>query len=139
MKNSFLLDTQTFLWVMEGNARLSLKTMDRIEQVIQRDGKIYISAVSIWEIGKLNTQGSISLTMPCLQWVQEALQAPYVYLAPLSPEIAIESNQLPGFLSPDFVTCILIATARVYQVPLLTRDQEILDYAAQGHLESYIA
>jgi PIN domain nuclease of toxin-antitoxin system len=42
-----LLDTHTFIWYIEGNAKLTQKARDAIE--ISWD-KIYLSIISLWEI-----------------------------------------------------------------------------------------
>lgn len=42
-----LLDTHTFIWYIEGNAKLTQKARDIIE--ISGD-KIYLSIISLWEI-----------------------------------------------------------------------------------------
>ncbi len=44
---NILLDTHTFIWYIEGNAKLTQKARDAIE--IAGD-KIYLSIISLWEI-----------------------------------------------------------------------------------------
>lgn len=46
-----------------------------------------------------------------------------------SPRIAVESTQLPGEFHRDPADQIIVATARIYNCPLLTLDKKILDYA----------
>jgi PIN domain nuclease of toxin-antitoxin system len=46
----------------------------------------------------------------------------------LTPEIAIESTQLPGEFHRDPADQIIVATARIYNCPLLTSDKKIIDY-----------
>jgi len=66
--------------------------------------------------------------VPCEQWVSEALATPGLSLAPLTPEIAIDSTRLPGELHTDPSDRILVATARRLNVTLLTRDHQLLEY-----------
>lgn len=54
----------------------------------------------------------------------------------LSPEVLIESSFLPGSLHSDPADRILIATARAFDLTLVTRDQLILDYARSGHVRA---
>ena len=53
-------------------------------------------------------------------------------LAPLTPEIAIDSSFLPAPLHNDSADRLLIATARALQMPIVTRDRRILAYAQTG-------
>lgn len=139
MKNSFVLDTHVFFWLMEGNAQLSQNIVNKILTSVEKGGKLYLSAISIWEIGMLVSKGRITLREPTLQWVQEALSAPYIYLAPLSPEIAIESCNLPGVFHADPSDRLIVASARILRAPLLTRDERIIQYAKEGYIEAIAA
>ncbi len=79
----------------------------------------------------------LSLSMPLKDWVQEALSKPGIVLSPLSPNISIESTILPGTNLPsDPADKIIIATARVEKLILITRDQSIHRYAKQGHVKT---
>jgi PIN domain nuclease of toxin-antitoxin system len=54
----------------------------------------------------------------------------------LTPEAALAASFLPGHLHRDPADRLLIATARYLGVPLITRDEVILTYAASGHLQA---
>jgi PIN domain nuclease of toxin-antitoxin system len=53
----------------------------------------------------------------------------------LTPEIAMSCHLLSGFHS-DPIDRMLVATARIEGLTLVTRDRAILDYAAQGHVRA---
>ncbi|HSA82261.1 MAG TPA: type II toxin-antitoxin system VapC family toxin, partial [Geminicoccaceae bacterium] len=89
-----------------------------------------------WELSLLDAKSRIRLNLPCLAWVRTALERSAALMAPLTAEIAIESNHLPGAFHNDPVDRILVATARIEDLTLATRDRAILDYAAQGHLRA---
>jgi PIN domain nuclease of toxin-antitoxin system len=57
-----------------------------------------------------------------------ALQYPGIQLLALTPEIAVESTRLPGEFHRDPADQIIVATARIYDCPLLTVDDRILKY-----------
>lgn len=133
--NNILLDTHIFIWLMSGSDRLTQKAKKSIETCTENEGYIFVSAISIWEIGMLAQKGRLTLKEPILQWIQESLSAPYIQLATLSPEIAVESCQLPGEFHGDPADRMIIATSRVLNTPLLTMDDRILSYANNGHLE----
>lgn len=73
-------------------------------------------------------------TKPIHQWVEESLSQPGVNLSFLSPEIAIESSFLPGELHGDPAYKILVATARIGDLVLFTRDRKILSYGEAGYV-----
>ncbi len=55
----------------------------------------------------------ILLSKPVNQWIDEALTAPGLELAPLSAAVAIESCGLPGVIHADPADRLIIATARI--------------------------
>jgi PIN domain nuclease of toxin-antitoxin system len=52
------------------------------------------------------------------------------------PEAAIEAAFLPGEPHRDPADRLLIATARQLRATLITRDELILAYARQGHVDA---
>lgn len=72
---------------------------------------------------------------PTKQWVTRVLQDFGLTLAPITPDIAVDSKELPRGLTGDPADRILVATARAGGVTLATRDKLILDYARQGHVK----
>ncbi len=61
---------------------------------------------------------------------------PSIELIPLTPEIAVENSQLPDEFHGDPADRLLIATARICGMTLLTRDEKILDYAKKELLQA---
>ena len=57
-----------------------------------------------------------------------SLGYPGISLLQLTPEIAIESTNLPGNFHRDPSDQIIVATARVHHCPLITSDNKITDY-----------
>ena len=66
----------------------------------------------------------------------EVIATPGVRIEALTPEVLIESSFLPGVLHRDPADRILIATARRFDLTLVTRDHTILDYAQEGHVRA---
>jgi PIN domain nuclease of toxin-antitoxin system len=62
---------------------------------------LLVSVISVWEIGMLESKGRLLLNLPCEAWVREALKTPGLTLAPLTPEIAVDSTRLPGAFHGD--------------------------------------
>ena len=127
--NNLLLDTHVLIWLMNGDDALSKKSQKIIENA-RKDGNIFISAISVWEVGMLEQKQRIILNRPCLEWIKDALHYG-IRLSSLTPEIAIESCQLPGYSAGDPADRIIIATARIESLTLLTCDERILAYGKQ--------
>lgn len=131
---AILLDTHIWIWVVKGETeQLSDAGVEEIERG-SREGRILVSAISVWEVAMLEAKRRLTLSRPIDEWVRSALRAPGVQLLGLSPEIAIESTRLPGSPGGDSADRILIAGARVAGARLATRDRGILGYAGQGHV-----
>lgn len=127
--NNLLLDTHVLIWLMNGDDTLSKESQKVIEQA-RKNGNIFISAISVWEVGMLEQKQRIILNKPCLEWIKGSLQYGIRLLA-LTPEIAIESCQLPRYSAGDPADRIIIATARIESLVLLTCDERILAYGNQ--------
>lgn len=85
-----------------------------------------------WHAG--GHKGRIPFAMDCGQWVMKALTGPSIVLAPLTPEIAIQSSRLPGVFHGDPADRIIAATALLLNARLITKDKAVLAYARQGHI-----
>ncbi len=103
---------------------MSDATRSRVSEAAGR-GEAWVSVISVWEVALLEAKGRIGLTLPLSEWVTRAL-APPLKLAPLTPEIAIESSRLPPPFHNDPADRILMATARLEGLTLVTRDGRIL-------------
>jgi PIN domain nuclease of toxin-antitoxin system len=90
----------------------------------------------VWEVGVLSAKGRIQLSVPLRDWVDGALSAPGIRFAPLDAAAAAESALLPGELHGDPADRILIATARTQNIPLATRDNDILEYGKLGFVRT---
>ena len=133
-----LLDTHVWLWLVAGSPDLSGDARDIIKGAIGA-GTLRIAAISLWEIGLLAARGCIVLGKSIGLWLEEALADPGPAIDPLSPQIAIEASFLPDAFHRDPADRLIVATARVTNATLMTRDRRILDYAARGHLSAIAA
>ena len=129
-----LLDTHYWIWLQSGlKYQLTPKILRLIEQAAAK-GRMLLSVISVWELGVLEAKGRVRLQLPCDQWVREALATPGLSLAPLTPEIALESSRLPGAFHGDPADRIIVATARSFGARLLTRDRKMIEYGRQRHV-----
>jgi PIN domain nuclease of toxin-antitoxin system len=121
------LDTHIWVWWVLDDARLSANHRQLIAAA-EATG-IGVSVISCWEVAKLVALGRLILPLPVMEWLDQALAYPGVQLLDLTARIAVESTQLPGRFHRDPADQIIVATARVHDIPLLTVDRRILDYA----------
>ncbi len=135
-QHKLLLDTHVWIWLMNGDLRLSSNFLKAVNRCQKHDG-ILISAISIWEIGMLVEKKRIELEMDCLDWVERSLALPGMALIPISPKIAIQSARLSGVIHGDPADRIIAATAIEENAVLVTHDQKILDYGTDKFLSVY--
>ena len=130
-----VIDTHVWLWLESDPDRLSEQARSRIERAAQV-GKLWVSVMSVWEIGMLVAKDRIRLSMPVDEWVRQASATPGMQMLGVVPEIALESTRLPDGPHGDPVDRLLMASARVHNLTLITADEKILAYADQGHLKA---
>ena len=131
-----VLDTHIWIWLMLGNEKLSQSAQRHIEQSA-RMGEVLVPAISVWEVSMLESKGHLTFTTSVSHWIEQALKAPGVRLVPLTPEIAVDSCNLPGAFHGDPADRLIVATTRMQDATLVTQDQKILDYSNSGHLKVY--
>lgn len=130
-----LLDTHVLVWLLAGSDRLGGKARKAIQDGATED-RLYLSAISPWEIAMLVSKGRLALDRDVGEWVREALALPGIRLEPISPEVAVASTRLPGELHADPADRIIAATARHLGAVLVTADGPLLAYGAAGHLKT---
>lgn len=129
-----VLDTHVWIWLESDPDRLGESARSHIEQAA-RSGRLWVSVMSVWEIGMLVAKDRIRLSMPVDEWVRQASITPGMQMLGVTPEIALESTRLPDTPHGDPVDRLLIASARVHNLALVTADEKILAYADLGHLK----
>ena len=77
----------------------------------------------------LERDGKLELAGGVERWPLEALSKTGITLLPFSPAIAIESVNLPLLMHKDPSDRILVASARIEQMTLVTADKAILAFA----------
>lgn len=131
----YLLDTHLWMWLIEGDGRLNKAQVEKFD-IYQREGRIFASVISAWEIALLVSLKRVVLSMEVDTWLRTTIEPGRIQLLPLSLDAAIEANRLPGNVHRDPVDRILVATARQMDMTLLTRDDVLLAYAKQGHFRA---
>lgn len=132
---NLLLDTHTWIWLNNGSNELSNKIIRQIDHAAE-NGNVFISAISVWEIATLTAKKRLILRTSLREWVDEALSQMGVNLVPIAPDISIESVELPNGFHGDPADRLIVATARIKRMVILTRDSKILTYAKEGFIQT---
>ena len=119
-----LLDTHTLLWWQAASDRLS----PRARRLIDAAPRLFLSAISVWELAMLVDKGVVALDRPTQIWVPDLLADGIVTIAELTPGIAVAAAHLDEFTG-DHADRIIYATAVQNQLTLVTKDDRLADYA----------
>ncbi|GAB6042515.1 type II toxin-antitoxin system VapC family toxin [Endothiovibrio diazotrophicus] len=125
-----LLDTHILIWTLLGEP-----VSDRAKEAIREAASVsalFVSVVTAWEVGMLESKGRFVPTKGALEWFREAMALPGLRLVPLDSEVAIRSASLPDGFHGDPADRMLVETARARELTLITRDRKILAYGHKG-------
>ena len=120
-----LLDTHIWIWWVQGDPRLTEQHQTYLQT--HESAGIGVSIYSCWEVAKLVEYNRLTLSCDLETWFRSALAYPGVQLLELTLPIAIESTRLTGFHKGP-ADQIIVATAKVLGISLLTADEKILNY-----------
>ncbi len=130
----FLLDTCVILFTLEAT-KLLVDAEKQLQQATNF-GRVIVSPISAWEIGKLVGSGKLKLPIDPLDYFNSFANRKGISVCSLSPEVLVRSSMLPELTHKDPMDCILIATARIHNFTLVTSDRAILAYGALGHVKT---
>ena len=122
----YLLDTHAWIWALEAPEKLPAPI--RAMLLESENLPFGLAAISPWEVAKKASKGLMHLSMPVRQWVAHATQAPFIELLPLSVDIALESAHLPAPFHKDPADQMIVATARLHSLVLISADQRLHTY-----------
>jgi len=122
----YLLDTHVWYWLMEAPKKVPAKVRRRLQQT--GAAPFGLSAISLWEIAKLDEKRKIDFKIQLHHWMNDALNPQFVQKIELDEQVAVESTRLPEGFHRDPSDQIIVATARVHNLTLITADRKILAY-----------
>jgi PIN domain nuclease of toxin-antitoxin system len=114
--------------------RMSESSLQAIRETQASRGGIYVSAITAWEVATLVRRGRYRLLVSPKSWFDRLLALLGVRLAELTPEVLIDSTELPGMPPVDPADRMIIATARHHGLVLVSRDRKLIGYGKQGHV-----
>lgn len=117
-----LLDTHIWLWSWTEPRRLGRRAA---LEIASPRNEIWLSPVTIWEIQALVRKGRVNLRDTPGRWIRRALDEAPLLDAPITREVALELDST-GLEHDDPGDRLLVATARVYDLTLVTADDRLL-------------
>jgi PIN domain nuclease of toxin-antitoxin system len=121
---TFLLDTN--VWLRGVTEPMTLP--EAIRKILsEREALFGLSAISLWEVGKKHQIGRLDLKMELRAWLREAV-ASSLQVLPITPEVVAEAMSLPDFPNRDPADELIVATARIHRLTLLTADTKLKNY-----------
>src|SRR5579862_412180 len=122
MPQKLLLDTHIWVWSLLEPRKISRKTARALDAPAT---ELWISPISSWEILLLCQKKRLSLQPNAARWITAALSSNRCREAPVTHEVALAVDHvvLPH---ADPFDRLLAATARVFDLTLVTADENIL-------------
>jgi PIN domain nuclease of toxin-antitoxin system len=121
-----LLDTHVWVWLAMDSKRLSRAALAAIRRAADAGG-ISVASISLWELATLIDQGRIRAPGTIESSVRAVIDGTSVVVHELNAEIAALATAFPRDFPADPADRIIGATARSLGLPLVTRDQRMLE------------
>jgi PIN domain nuclease of toxin-antitoxin system len=117
-----LLDTHIWVWSTLDRARLTARLTAALENP---SNQLWLSPISLWEVLTLCQKQKLTLHPNPQAWITNALDAVPMREAPITYLVAQETArvQLPH---RDPADRFLVATARVFDLTLVTADEHLI-------------
>ncbi len=122
----FILDTHIVAWYLMAGNKLTKGHRKVIESAERRKLRIGVSVASLWELAKLHQYGRIRAPGGLAEFIHYIEAHPCFEVLGLTGDIAIESTKLGDSFPRDPFDQIIVATARVRALSLLTVDQRVI-------------
>jgi PIN domain nuclease of toxin-antitoxin system len=122
----YLLDTAVLVWALDDPEHLPAPC-----RKVLLDGSNHplgLSAVSLWEIAHGEASGRFRLNRPLADWIAAATRFPFVSVVAIGEREAVEAARLPGNFQGDFADRVIVATARIHGLTVLSAEKDILGY-----------
>jgi len=119
-----ILDTHVWIWWVSSPDLLSPEARTLIDKAVVGK-KIYISSMSVWEVAMLVVKGRLQLAMDVGDWIRASEALPFIHFVPVTNAIALKAVRLPLKSLIDPADRIIIATALVLDLVLITKDKKI--------------
>ena len=117
-----LLDTHIWIWAELEPERLSKRVASALANPAN---EIWLSPISVWELLLLVEKRRVKLAHEPHEWVDEAWSRSPLHEAPINRQVAMLSR-VARTPQQDLADRFLAATAAVYDLTLVTADENLL-------------
>ena len=121
---NLLLDTVTFLWILEDSGSLSRSARSALQS---GDNAIYLSAASMWEIAIKHRLGKLPLPESPERLIPHQRKARGIGSLAISEEAVLRLSQLPDVHRDPFDR-ILACQAIEHEMTIVTPDELLRAY-----------
>lgn len=126
---SYLLDSHTLIWSIMDLKKLSVKVRRILED---KDNRIFVSAVSFWEISLKYAIGKLDLSGVAPEKLPELARHAGFELIDLLPDECANYHQLKASWHRDPFDRMLIWQALQNKLSIISRDSQIASYESVG-------
>ncbi|MBN1676710.1 MAG: type II toxin-antitoxin system VapC family toxin [Kiritimatiellae bacterium] len=127
MPMKYLLDTHTWIWMNAFPEEIPRSVAKLVERLGDED-ELLLSAISILELCKLVEKGRVRLFEDLEVWVETALDTPRLRVVPVDFRVFYRSTTLPAPFHSDPADQMIVATARLEDATIITRDKLLRNY-----------
>jgi|SRR5208282_5142494 len=117
-----LLDTHIWVWAALDRARLSVRLTAALENP---NNELWLSPISLWEVLTLCQKGKLTLQPNPQTWIANVLDTVPMREAQITFLVAQETARV-RLPHRDPADRFLVATARVFDLTLVTADAQLL-------------
>lgn len=121
---NILLDTCTLIWILNGPQKLSPRARELWEN---QEHAFHLSAVSIWEIARKQSQKKLELPAPLEDILLKEMMERSVDGIALTVQASLKSTNLP-YHHKDPFDRMLICQALAHDLTILTPDENFRKY-----------
>ncbi len=129
VNTNYLLDTCA--WIDAFSAPELLKPS--VRKLLKSRRLVHVAAISLLEVARKEAKGELIFGMPLADWFRIALPPNRVKVIELSPEISIDATRLHEWSHKHPGDQLVVATARMHRLTVLTSDGNIL---SSPHVQS---
>ena len=117
-----LLDTHIWIWSLESPHKLSR----RVSSALGRStNELWLSPLSYWEFLYLSQKGRFGSNIRPLAWIEAARKHVPLRDAPLTTDVSLAAYEI-ALAHGDPIDTLLAATARAYDLTLVTADNKLI-------------
>lgn len=124
MNKAPVLDTHIWIWWMLGDARLKAADRDALDSLAPGNRPV-LCDISLWELASLVDLGRLKIRGDLVSWLRIAASPDTVRTQAITPALVGEMNRLPEGFHRDPADRLIVATARLLKLPILSYDRKI--------------